>query len=200
MDNSSFNIVTNTLKCLSYEPPSFLIDVGASEGQYTSNSFYLLKDKLWSGLLIEPMLKQFKELQELYIDRPDIQCINAALTDNDGFCDIHLHPNDGDGSCTCNHGSSLIKPDRSNVSFVVPSISFKTISQQLPAEVGMLSIDTEGYDKFIINGLLSYGIRPHIIITEIFNLEHLDDKSKLLESYGYNMVVNTNHDTGWILS
>lgn len=199
MDISSNQIVNQTLSFLSVQPPKFIVDVGASEGQYNSCSFGLIHDFNWSGVLIEPMPKQFQQLQQLYINRHDIICVNAALTDHDGESEIHLHPNDGNGLITANHGSSLLKPHGSNISLLVTAISFQSFYKLLPDEIGLLTIDTEGYDFTIIEGLLKCGIRPYAIISENFSEIRDDKKHALLDVYDYRCVIDNRYDTGWIL-
>lgn len=199
MDLSANQIVSKVLISFKVAPSKFIIDIGASEGKYNSCSFHLLNELDWSGILIEPMPLQFKQLQESYKNKSNVQCIHAALTDHDGHGDIHLHPNDGDGSVTANHGSSLLKPNGSRISFLVPTISFQTLSKIAPLDIGLLTIDTEGYDLIILQNLMNLNMRPQSIISENFFETKDEEKHALLDKCGYRVVIDNGNDTGWIL-
>ena len=198
-DVSSDEIVSKVLAHLHEVKSELIIDIGASEGHYNSNSFYLINHLGWSAVLVEPMERQFAKIERMYLDNPKVECVRAALTDHDGVCEMYIHRNDGDGTMTDNHGSSLVRSIDSTFKVSVPAISFHSFCAKLPSQVGILSIDTEGYDMTILSGILSYDIRPQAIITEKFFEGGEPDKDRLLERYGYKQVVDTRCDNGWIL-
>ncbi|QUS54710.1 FkbM family methyltransferase [Pseudovibrio brasiliensis] len=50
----------------------FLCDVGAADGKHHSNSYNLLVNKEWKGILFEPTKQRYKELKELYRENKQI--------------------------------------------------------------------------------------------------------------------------------
>jgi FkbM family methyltransferase len=196
-DTSDAHIIGRVLS-MTDNIPKFIIDVGASEGHYNSNSMPLILEMSWCGILLEPMPIQFKQLMTRYQDIDDIQCINAVLCDNDSIVDMFIHPNDGDGTTAGNHGSSLIKMARNKIVVKVPSISYESLnSLRNLRDVGILSIDTEGYDFDILRGLLPLGL-PAVIISEVIEVGE-EDKVRFIESFGYHMIIDGHSNKAWAL-
>jgi hypothetical protein len=68
----------------------FCVDFGAGTGQNLSNSYNLIHNKNWSGLLLEPGY-QFKELKELYKKRKDVVTLNDIVGfDHQNKLDTHI--------------------------------------------------------------------------------------------------------------
>eukprot|EP01039_Chlorochromonas_danica_P006502 gene6502-7169_t len=61
----------------------FCIDVGAWDGKHLSNTYTLLHDQGWSGILFEAHPDRSAELRALYNNRSDILCLQS-LVDLDG--------------------------------------------------------------------------------------------------------------------
>ncbi len=61
-----------------------LVDVGAADGFYNSNSIGLLKRPRWEGILIEPELEQFLLLEDRYKDNPQVTCVRCAIGVEEG--------------------------------------------------------------------------------------------------------------------
>jgi hypothetical protein len=55
-----------------------LVDFGAADGVYFSNSWNLLNNRGWSGLLLEPDF-QFDALQDLYANRQDVVTVQDIV-------------------------------------------------------------------------------------------------------------------------
>lgn len=148
---------------------SLVVDIGAAEGCYTSVSYPLLVDYDWRGILIEPQEEQLAKAKQYHVDRLDrVEFLNCAICDYDGEVDLYLHPNDGNGNTTCNHGSSLLPIPGSHHRVRVPAMSYATLVEKIDFEqVGILGIDAEGYDLNILQGIFSCtSARPQVIITE----------------------------------
>ena len=57
----------------------FVVEFGAYDGDYMSNSRHLIKDHNWSALLIEPDPRFYKKLYKLYQDNPRIKMFNEFI-------------------------------------------------------------------------------------------------------------------------
>jgi FkbM family methyltransferase len=140
-----------------------IVDVGANDGLYQSNSRFFL-EREWAGVLIEPVPRSFHNLvksMDVFKDR--ITFINAALADTHGTAKIYRHPNDSDR--TNDGGASLIKIPQSNLYWECLTLDAATLAH-IYGDVGILSIDAEGYDFVILKRWLSTPSKPTIIITE----------------------------------
>lgn len=201
-DHSADHVISDIFDLVDMDSiPHVIVDIGASEGSYSSNSFGLLHEYGWQGLLIEPIPKQFGTVNALYSDNENVKCINVAVSNVDGETILYGHPNDGNGTKTGNHGASLLLHARSPVKYEVQTISCKTLST-LVEEVGLLSVDTEGWDYKILYDMLNNTIlRPHIIITEEIDgfpvKENETDKASLLEGFNYKQIIKGSNNV-WI--
>ncbi len=200
-DRSSDQIVTKLLA--KYMPKNKLIvDIGASDGLYNSNSFSLIEDG-WSAILIEPNPKQFIELSQRYIRNKSVVCLNAAVSEADKLIKLFGHPNDGDGFSTGNHGGSILCLSPCSITWNILSISYATLINIVQLNhIGILSIDTEGYDCNILQGLFdTTKERPEVVITENFynDKEKLFQKHRLMIDNGYELFLNNNVDSIYIL-
>jgi len=146
-----------------------VVDIGAAEGCYTSNSYPLIMDHGWHGVLIEPQIEQLDEAIEYHKDHLDrVTFLPYAVCEEDGMATLFLHPNDGDGSTTANHGSSLLPIPGSRANATVNTMSYDRLVSLVDFDtVGLLSIDAEGYDMQILKGIFdSTKSRPQVIIAE----------------------------------
>ena len=57
----------------------YCVDIGAWDGKHISNSFELVHEKGWSGLLVEADADRFSDLQRLYSSRVDVACVNQLV-------------------------------------------------------------------------------------------------------------------------
>lgn len=57
----------------------FVVEFGAYDGEYMSNSRHLIKDHDWNALLIEPDPRFFKRLHRLYQDNPRVTLLNEFI-------------------------------------------------------------------------------------------------------------------------
>lgn len=163
-----------------------VVDVGASDGLYNSNSYDLITTYGWRGILLEPQEDKLEIAKGHHAARLDrIAFEPCALSEHQGTVVLYGHKNDGDGNTTMNHGASLLALQDSPVQRPVHSISYETFVSVIDlSQVGLLAIDTEGYDHNIICGLFhATKKRPQVIITErYYPLDHrkLFAKTQLL--------------------
>ena len=58
----------------------FLREFGAADGIYCSNTYNLLHENGWSGLLIEGDKEPFKECEERFAEKPNVKCLNSFVS------------------------------------------------------------------------------------------------------------------------
>jgi len=58
----------------------YCVDIGASDGKYLSNTWNLITNKTWKGLLIEGDLKRYNKLCDNYKKYPTTICLHKLVT------------------------------------------------------------------------------------------------------------------------
>ena len=58
---------------------AFCVDIGAWDGKHLSNTYSLLHDNGWGGILCEADIERCKMLSDLYSGRTDIVCVNSLV-------------------------------------------------------------------------------------------------------------------------
>jgi len=134
------------LEFINYEN-GFFIECGANDGVDQSNTWYFEKNLNWSGILIEPLNKQFKELKKNRCKKNKF--FNLALcsseTDNIIVLDNDLL------SKSSVHNNQITKS-------VIQSVNSKTLTKILdevcaPNLVDFFSLDVEGFEDHVIKGI-----------------------------------------------
>lgn len=211
-DRSSHKIVTRALdeaKKRGLEIPHGIVDIGAAEGSYTSTSLGLIEQG-WKAWLFEPQPNNFRDLQNLHSKRKDqVECFNAAVCERTGTCLIHTHKNDLAHPTGGGHGYSIL--DYATSGKTVEVICYA--GYHLPVmidftKVGIMTLDTEGFDYRILESFFSIenGPKPPIVISEKsdnFGPGTENDqanKVKLMQEIGYEYVVKNGPDDVFIFT
>ena len=122
-----------------------LIDVGAADGFWNSNSLMLLRKPGWKGILIEPEPSQFKVLQDRYKDRPGVTCVECAIGPDEGprtlFCSGQVS--------TLRKEAKEAAEEMHDVKFTEARVEVRNLTRLLSElrveePIDFISIDTEG--------------------------------------------------------
>ena len=149
--------------------PRVLVDVGANDGFYGSNSFPFVA-RGWRSLLIEPHPGAFAKLKKLHAGKSNVTLLNLACADAQGTLPLWIGDDGDDGTlatlCTDDHPHFL--KARTNQSVIVPveRLNAGLAAQKIPRDFDILSIDTEGMDYEVLLGLDLNVWRPRVIVTE----------------------------------
>lgn len=158
----------------------FLVDVGA-KGLTCSNSYNLIFDLNWGGILIEPEMKNYNNLKKLYIDKASILLYNVAVADFCGFCYLNIHKIEG-------HHSLIRKSDKQQIcrAFTLNALLH---GAKVPLDFDLLDIDAEGMDYTILKKLFEISFyRPTIIIVEKSSFRGNED---LFQKNKYSLIFQT---------
>lgn len=194
------------------------LDIGAHNGEFLSNSYFLEKERGWNGVCFEPNPRLFKDL----ISIRNCVCIEGAASNQEGiaeFLDIegvealgglmdkyderHHERIDKDMMKYGGVGKKVIEVKCYNVNKVLEENGF--------LEIDYCSIDTEGgeldilksidYDKVKIK---MFTIEVNYPETGFFKkiLNHFNKNSvhSFLRSKGYKMIHKLNCDEVYVLS
>jgi FkbM family methyltransferase len=191
-DVSQWNTISTLINWINgdnIELCPFIIDIGANDGKRLSNSWNLIVENNWKGLLVEPIPELTSRIAENYkfsanLDK-DMQIVTSAVSNTSGRRTLYSAGEDYMLS-----------------SFVVPSSVIVSVNCITPQElfdkygvnkVGILSVDTEGHDFPILESMIKETkVRPQIIITESWPALVYDNinKQSLLCSEGYGKILH----------
>lgn len=134
------------------------VDIGANDGIDCSNTWQFY-EKGWRGLLIEPMPDYWPKL---LLDRGEDYLFPGAASDVDGYAMLNC----------CRSVSSLDACWRKDNDSRMPVLTEKlsTILARYPfvewAKTGLLSVDVEGHEKQVLEGIPWDWFKPEVIICE----------------------------------
>lgn len=168
------------------DAPKRIIDIGASDGITNSNSRLFIENG-WEAILIEPQLGKYLNLRGLYsTSEKTIFCLNYAIADHDGRTDFLFNPivNDHSRIPNDNYYSKAFGDTPTELRNVT-CITMETLFMMSPdfKDLGVLSIDTEGYDEVILKQLMKTDVRPKVLICEHHTEEIRKRQTAILTDY-----------------
>jgi FkbM family methyltransferase len=187
---------------LPHDTPRLVVDVGANDGFYGSNSYPFVA-RGWQAVLIEPHPVVFERLQKRFAHTPRVSCLQLACSDTTGTVPLYLGA-DGEApslSTLCTDQNPQFRKGRldQTIQVKVDTLSNVLQSLQIPSDIGVLSVDAEGMDYEVLLGLDFSRWRPRVIITEDYKPKK-EIKAKHLTSKGYSPRVEIESNTIWSTS
>jgi len=177
--------------------PRIVVDVGANDGFYGSNSFPFVA-RGWRSILVEPHPKVFAKLQKLHRGKTHVTCLNLACSNVKGTLPLHVG-SDGEApsNSTLSDAPDLLQVRTTDTLLVkVETLNDVLAEQKFPADIGLLSVDVEGMDYEVLLGLDFSRWRPRLIITEDYAPKEAK-KSEWLTSQGCRLVMPIAGNTIW---
>lgn len=154
----------------------WVVDVGA-RGKERSNSYDLMKEFGWHGLLIEANPQLITGIEEDFAGL-SFDLVNFAVSDYEGVATLSLGVNDDISSLT-EANTQAWGELRGSVEVEVRTLESLLKAQNAPHDFDLLSLDIEGEDIKVLNSLLANSLyRPRWIIIEAshdFSVRSLDD-------------------------
>lgn len=188
-------------------PEMTFVQIGSNDGRkHDPIHATVMTQAGWRGVLVEPVPYVFKRLQATYADEPRFILENVAIAASSGSADFfHLKeaadrrglPDwyDELGSffkdVVLKHKSAIPDIEQRLQVTQVPCLRFEELcARNGITQVGLLHIDTEGYDFEIIKSIDFERHRPRLLIYEH---KHLNDQDRAacrsyLEALGYTCV------------
>ena len=163
----------------------FFIEAGANNGVFQSNTIFLEECFNWTGILVEPNLRAFELCKKM---RLRSKVINCALVDSEDikevegyFCDIN-----SDLSLTGKISSSEDEDNKRKKTKVKASTLNRILKDNdIENNIDFLSLDTEGYELNILNGLDFNRWAPKLICVESYDPKKFFKIKQKLASHGY---------------
>jgi FkbM family methyltransferase len=164
-------------------PGGFYIDVGAHDPVVYNNTFGLYR-KGWRGICIEPNAALRSRFQSI---RPEDMLVNAAASDYEGQAVFHL------GRYSV-HGSLKYSTRRHVDKITVTVRRLDNLLKELgiKRKIDLISIDTEGTELDVLEGLDLSINRPHLIALEYNTASEINRKVQpYLVNHGYQVLAVT---------
>lgn len=171
---------------------NLLVDVGAY-GKDLSNTHGLLA-RGWKGLLIEANPERIDIIKREFAGL-DFKVLNIGIGDAEETLPLYLHKGHGKDAQDKDRdvgGTSFFKgwfghwETGRTININIFPLCTVLDSENYPKDFDLLSVDTEGFDKRIIEHLLSKSAyRPRLIVAEFFSFR---DGFDLFTHYGYSLI------------
>lgn len=177
--------------------PRSVVDIGANDGFYGSNSYPFVA-RGWRAILVEPHPKVFAKLQARHARRGNATCLNLACSNMNGTLPLHVG-SDGEApsNSTLSDAPDLLQVRTPETILVkVATLSDVLAEQEMPSDFGLLSVDVEGMDLEVLLGLDFFRWRPRLIITEDYGPKEAK-KAEWLTANGYRLVKPIAGNTLW---
>ena len=180
-----------------------LVQIGANDGVRGDPVRHLILRYDLCGLLVEPLPDLFAQLQANYTGRPNLKFEQCAVGDHDGEIPIYRVRPDPSLPDWLQGLASLDRTHLTREKFefeefdkyveqvTVPLMTLSSLLRKHGiSEVGLLQIDTEGFDCRIVQSAIRSGLRPTIINYE-HNHVHAREQAackRLLSENGYDFI------------
>jgi FkbM family methyltransferase len=156
--------------------PNVFFEIGGLDGITNSNS-RMFFEMGWKGVLVEPNPHSFIKLIKNTSNFNGVYKFNVAISNNFNISNFNIVTKQNF------QGHSSLSEGGKHKVITVP-IEF--IAKQTYKEIGIMSIDAEGYDTIIVKNLIESNLRPKILMVENMTkddrLTHVKDQKNILET------------------
>jgi FkbM family methyltransferase len=172
-----------------------LLELGANDGKTLSNSLALIENG-WSAILLEPSPSVFPELEKRHIANIYVECINIAITEENGtflLQDSGPHIKGGSDLALVStfKKSETTKWRQSGVKFKsvpVDGLTWKTFIQRYDvAQLDFISIDCEGMDLQILSEI-DFDLHKTTCICVEWNGKDEASFTRVVSKYGFSLL------------
>lgn len=187
-------------------PDAAFVQVGAHDGTQLDPLREAILGSRWHGIMVEPVPYVFARLAARYRTNPRVILENVAVADHDGTQEFHFLGEAGRGDdvwkwydalgsfkrdVILRHGELVEDIEERLVSVDLPCVTFTTLCERNGLDhVDLVQIDTEGYDREILELIDYERFAPSLVIFEHLHLdrEARDACRALLAGHGFDQV------------
>jgi FkbM family methyltransferase len=160
----------------------FYVDIGAHDGRASSNTFHL-EHSGWNGILVEPIMTNYFKL---FVNRrrENNHFVNAACVSKNYkdqilemiYCDLMSFApsvSEVESGQWLSASSQFMNPNEHQTTVFVPARSLVSILDEYkaPRIIDFLSIDVEGSELGVLDGMDLYKYQVNVACIETANIE-----------------------------
>jgi FkbM family methyltransferase len=191
----------------------FFVEIGSNDGRMFDPVYDFVMAGTWSGIMVEPVVSYFQQLQDNYHNSQNLIFENVAISEQEEMRAFYRIEEGHDFLPTWTHGlGSFYKEVLLSHERVIPGlrkyiikqdvecISFNTLlDRNAVTNVDVLVVDTEGFDYQIIKQIDFERIHPNIIVYEHKHLSRSDALvcRQLLKGHGYMLEKHLGNTLAW---
>jgi len=144
------------IRCFNGKQHGYLVDLAAADGVTGSNSFKLIDEYHWSGLLVEPCPKHHYNLKLLYDDVDEVELYFGAVHREQKSLMFHELPDTYVGmsyTAKRSHGAPENCPFPIIESYNVPAENINNILENAnaPNKIDFFNLDIEGAEHEVLD-------------------------------------------------
>lgn len=150
--------------------PGVFVEAGAFDGVFASNTYYLERFRRWTGVLVEPLPKQYRRCVR---ERPNSRVFNCALVEDDSRTSVTLRCEDPMSAVTdipMREVDPLVAETWGLHDLEEIEVPARTLTSVLEeagvASIDLLSLDVEGFEPQVLRGLDFERFRPEWLLIE----------------------------------
>jgi hypothetical protein len=162
------------------DPQGCVIDIGANDGIFVSNSYFPLQFKQFQGFLYEMDIEQCGKLWNLYSSNDKVQIFCIGLSDFLGFHEYKRFPLGLENTFSkekADQYDSDIVPRLVQAPIMNSNMICEFIKSKYTCNYMILSIDVEGQYENILKGLQSCPVDLLILEGVLENLNHFTNRA-----------------------
>ncbi|HVW19533.1 MAG TPA: FkbM family methyltransferase, partial [Solirubrobacteraceae bacterium] len=157
----------------------FYVEAGANDGYAQSNTYWLARFRGWRGVLVEPIPELFAEVVR---ERPEAHAFNCALVPfghpgetvemrYGGLMSVVAGARGSEADDRAYVGTAFLLGIEEERDVVVPARTLSSILDELGApEVDLLSLDVEGFEPSVLEGLDLERHAPRFVLVEVHDV------------------------------
>jgi FkbM family methyltransferase len=181
------------IEAITPKPSGYFVELGANDGVRQSNTYKLQKQFGWTGLLIEPSPRRFVECvaNRAFGNRPEVRCAACVPFDfQDRFVEIEdadlmsvakgLAVTDQQAVAHADRGRRFLADSALRHSYGALARTLTSLLDEVDAPLAfdLLSLDVEGNELAVLQGLDLQRYKPKWILVESRGLEIAEYLSK----------------------
>jgi FkbM family methyltransferase len=176
-------------------------DFGCNDGMTLSNSYHLLKNKGWKGILVDASETCIKKAKIAHNNRSDIQFLNIGISDQNGefeFNESGSHLTSSDVALVSSFKPEIVQRWQSTTSYskkMVRCYDFQSFLNELAIykTADCITIDVEGLDYEILSAIDLYKTKTNLVCVE-YNSKEPEKYTQYCWKFGFKLILKNSEN------